>query len=202
MAYLYYNFESVKKPLFMLSVLVLAQLAAGTIYYPAESLYHRYAGIKKAIPPEYPMGFILLDHFRLQRYLRSQEDIAQRVVAEKKGNVLIVDFSRGVMFYIYHLVVSRSASQDLVCCNNVRLKRFVTKENIFFVMARDNNLEQWSPISTVLQCPELSVNKVHLSSFSGELPAAGDDLFLGESELKSLLGNESALLQHMRKIIR
>ena len=204
MSYLYHKFESVKnKTLFMLLVLVLAQLAAGAIFYPAEYLYHRYAGIKMAIPPDYPMGFIPLDHFRLQRFVRAQDDIAKKVTAERNGNVLIVDFSRGVMYYIYNLMVSRSiSSQELVWCNNIRLKKFVTKENIFFIMPRDINLEQRAPISTVLQCPKLSVNKIHLSSFSGELPSDTENLFLGDEKIKSLLENEISLFQHMREIIR
>ena len=204
MSYLYHNFESVKnKTLYMLLILVLAQLTAGAIYYPAEYLYHRYAGIKMAIPPDYPLGFIPLDHFRLQRFVRAQNDIAKKVTAERNGNVLIVDFSRGVMYYIYNLIISRSiSSQELIWCNNVRLKKFVTKENIFFIMDRDINLEQRAPISTVLQCPKLSVNKIHLSSFSGELPADTENLFLGDAKIKSLLENETSLFQHMREIIR
>jgi hypothetical protein len=78
----------------------------------------------------------------------------------------------------------------------------VTKENIFFVLNGEINLQQRSPISTVLQCSEISVNKVHLSSFSGELPFDKEKLFLGEEKIKSLLENEVSLFQHMREVVR
>ncbi len=107
------------------------------------------------------------------------------------------------MYYIYHLMVSRSVfSQEIVWCDNVRLKKFVTKENTFLVMDKDINIQQSSPISTALQCPKISVDKVYLSPFSGEFPFDKGKLYLGEEELKSLLENETTLLQHMREIVR
>ncbi|MCX5889648.1 MAG: hypothetical protein NTY36_09375 [Deltaproteobacteria bacterium] len=204
MGYLDHNFESVKKKtLFMLLVLVLAQMGPAVFYYPAEKFYQRYAGIKRETPPAYPLGLIPLDHFRLQRFVRAQDDLAKRIAGERNGNVLIIDFSPGVMYYIYHLMVSRSVfSQEIVWCDNVRLKKFVTKENTFLVMDKDINIQQRSPISTALQCPKISVNKVHLSPFSGEFPFDKGKLYLGEEELKSLLENETSLFQHMREVIR
>lgn len=204
MAYLNHNFAWVKKKtLFMLLVLVLAQVTPAAFYYPAEKLYYRYAGIKGEPLPAYPMGFIPLDHFRLQRSMRAQDDIAKRIAGERNGNVLIIDFSAGVMYYIYQIMASRTVcSQELVWCDNVMLKKFMTKENTFFVMGKEINHQLRSPISTTLQCSKISLNKIHVSPFSGELPFNEANLYLGDAELKSLLENEISLFQHMRDIVR
>jgi hypothetical protein len=191
-----------RQALVMLAAVVLAILGNAVLgqgvarFYPVKT---KYAGHPiTSLPLELPV----IDQYYRQRYVATVEDIAGRVALERSGNILIVDLQGG-MYYRHYLEKSRSIdSIQRITCNDINLTRIATSSNVFFFYDPSNNINKKKPIAKVLECPDVNVEKVHVTPFSEQFPTKLDDLFLTDMEFARLLERDDAIVVNRSEIFQ
>lgn len=191
------------KTIVMSLALVIAQLVSIAIYYPLDRIYPFKVKVENRALAQFPLGFLITDHYYRQRLIWARNNAAMRVASERNNNVLIIAFADYAIYYNYYIKLYHTIlSTDKVTVNSATFEKIITKDNIFYIYDSYSNKFSDNPIYTTIHYLNNSVNKIHIPPFWTEFPVDDDkNLYLKKEDIIALLDHEKSIFNTRRKII-
>jgi len=191
-----------RKVFAMVIMVVLAQITAMIMYYPLVRVYPFKIEVDGRALAPFPLGFPPVDHHYVQRAISGYDKSAKMAINERDGNVLIIGCGGPLLYYKFYLHQYRSIlSVKKITCNGVVLRRYITPENLFYVLNIDNNWLIKDPIRRAIGCVNIDRNKIHVMPFWMEYQIDEKQIYLNEKNIESILEQEAAIMDVRRKLI-
>ena len=206
-----YTFITKRAVIALLLTIFIAQIVPIPMYYLIKSYYPLKVKIQDRYIAKVPIGFLFTDHYYRQKLIDTKTEIAKKVASEKEGDILIIDLVADGLYYIYYIIKLRhvlssnfileDASFDCKAYHNLSIGKFITDNNIFYILCVTNNWQHKAPISDTIQRFNICKDRIHLDNFMNEIQISKSKLYLNDHDLTNLLHSEKKIMETRRKLI-